>query len=231
MADDDAFAALAAELGGLGGGGLGSDDSSSQASSQTDDDVDNLMADFDAIAASGSPKPAGAAEPEETTVPEPAPPLEPASSARRPPSPATTDADSSRAAAQAAAAPEEGDEQSPDPTGVDDANVETLVVVCPEGVTAGELLTIEASNGMEVDIEVPEGVGEGDEFEVEIDLSAGDQAEEAVVSSRFAQFLLTAGSALVAHVCSVSAHIELTLIFLCWRAGGSGERGGREVTV
>lgn len=50
------------------------------------------------------------------------------------------------------------------------SNVETLLIVCPEGVDSGDLLLVVASTGEDVEVEVPEGVMPGDEFEVNIQL-------------------------------------------------------------
>ena len=40
----------------------------------------------------------------------------------------------------------------------------TMLVVCPEGCGAGDLIAFEAPDGQQVEVVVPEGVGEGDEF-------------------------------------------------------------------
>ena len=55
-----------------------------------------------------------------------------------------------------------------------DCGLETLTVVCPEGVSAGDLLYVSTPDGDEVEVAVPEGVGPGDEFEVQLGGAAGD---------------------------------------------------------
>ena len=52
--------------------------------------------------------------------------------------------------------------------------LETLTVVCPEGVSAGDMLYVSTPDGDEVEVAVPEGVGPGDEFEVQLGGAAGD---------------------------------------------------------
>ena len=49
-----------------------------------------------------------------------------------------------------------------------DCGLETLTVVCPEGVSAGDMLYVSTPDGDEVEVAVPEGVGPGDEFEVQL---------------------------------------------------------------
>ena len=42
----------------------------------------------------------------------------------------------------------------------------TLSIECPEGVSAGDAITVTTGDGQELELEVPEGVGPGDTFEV-----------------------------------------------------------------
>ena len=75
-------------------------------------------------------------------------------------------------------------EQSQPPQGDDDDDEEeeeqdTMVVTCPDGMSAGDTIVIEVGDG-EMEIEIPEGCVAGDEFEIEIaDASPEPRAEEA----------------------------------------------------
>ena len=42
-----------------------------------------------------------------------------------------------------------------------------IVMTCPDGVSPGQVLIASTSNGEEVEIEVPEDVRPGDEFEID----------------------------------------------------------------
>jgi hypothetical protein len=61
----------------------------------------------------------------------------------------------------------------------DTEDSDTILVTCPDGVTAGEVLVITCPDGREVDIDVPEGVSAGQEFEVFVgELSSSSDNEE-----------------------------------------------------
>eukprot|EP01052_Picozoa_sp_SAG31_P021102 SAG31_NODE_1614_length_7741_cov_4.817849_4_plen_634_part_00 len=64
----------------------------------------------------------------------------------------------------------------PEETTTEEDGVETLSVVCPDGVGPGDSLFIQTEDGEEMEIEVPEGVEPGDEFEVQITIG-GEQDE------------------------------------------------------
>ena len=49
---------------------------------------------------------------------------------------------------------------------VEEAAGDTILVRCPEGVSAGGVLYVTTPDGREVSVEVPDGIGPGDEFEV-----------------------------------------------------------------
>ena len=57
-------------------------------------------------------------------------------------------------------------------------NAAALVVVCPEDVGPGEVIIVEDPDGNEVEIEIPEGVNPGDEFEA---VTSDDDAGEPVL--------------------------------------------------
>eukprot|EP01047_Picozoa_sp_COSAG01_P067274 COSAG01_NODE_9465_length_2437_cov_17.224027_3_plen_358_part_00 len=79
-------------------------------------------------------------------------------------------------AATPAPAPEDGE--------ADHQAVQTLLVVCPEGVEAGMALCVTGPDGREIEVAVPEGVGPGDEFELEIGgASDMDEEEEAAAAA------------------------------------------------
>ena len=44
-----------------------------------------------------------------------------------------------------------------------------MTVEVPSGMRAGETLVIEFAEGQEVDVEIPDGLSSGDEFDVELD--------------------------------------------------------------
>ena len=52
----------------------------------------------------------------------------------------------------------------------------TMLVVCPEGCGAGDLIAFEAPDGRQVEVVVPEGVEEGDEFVAAIPDGIGEDA-------------------------------------------------------
>lgn len=61
---------------------------------------------------------------------------------------------------------------------VDEADPEAsdyILVACPDGVSAGDLLYVNTPDGREITVEVPEGIGPGDDFEVYV----GTEEEEA----------------------------------------------------
>jgi hypothetical protein len=60
---------------------------------------------------------------------------------------------------------------------MDDADAEFLTVTCPAGVSPGETLYVTTPDGDELEVIVPEGVGEGDEFDVSIKIDAYVEAE------------------------------------------------------
>ena len=67
--------------------------------------------------------------------------------------------------------PSSEDEPEPEPETVIEplqAEVQTLVVVCPDGVGPGELLVISTEDGSEHEVAVPDGTEPGDEFVVEV---------------------------------------------------------------
>jgi hypothetical protein len=43
-----------------------------------------------------------------------------------------------------------------------------MVVLCPAGKQAGDVVVIETVDGLEVEVEIPPGVNAGDEFEIVI---------------------------------------------------------------
>ena len=49
-----------------------------------------------------------------------------------------------------------------------------MVVTCPEGVSAGELLAVTTADGRELEVAVPDGVAEGEEFTIEVDFDDED---------------------------------------------------------
>ena len=63
-----------------------------------------------------------------------------------------------------------------------EAASDTILVGCPEGVSAGDLLYVQTPDGREVSVEVPDGIGPGDEFEVYVGEEEGieEEAVEAV---------------------------------------------------
>lgn len=79
---------------------------------------------------------------------------------------------------------EHGEEQEDAPFS---RSTEVLSIVCPEGVSPGDMLLVGTSTGEEVQVQVPDGVEPGDEFEVSVDLGGGasesmDGGEEKVPS-------------------------------------------------
>ena len=50
----------------------------------------------------------------------------------------------------------------------DDDGVTTMEITCPEGVSAGEVITIETPDGDQIELEVPEGISPGDTFAVQV---------------------------------------------------------------
>jgi hypothetical protein len=63
------------------------------------------------------------------------------------------------------AVPETAPEPEPEPEALADDDADFLLVVCPEGVGAGDAIIVAGPDG-EFEVEVPEGVEAGDEFEV-----------------------------------------------------------------
>jgi hypothetical protein len=78
--------------------------------------------------------------------------------------------DAAFAAAEISAAVN-GAEVSPLATGV-------INVRCPEGTGPGDVVLVETANGAEIEIEIPDGVCAGDEFEVFVGV-AEDQVRAA----------------------------------------------------
>eukprot|EP01043_Picozoa_sp_COSAG02_P063921 COSAG02_NODE_9194_length_2294_cov_3.903886_2_plen_214_part_01 len=56
-----------------------------------------------------------------------------------------------------------------------------MAIECPEGVEAGTALVIEGPGGEDIQVVVPEGVGPGDTFEVDVG-GGGEEEEEAVAA-------------------------------------------------
>jgi hypothetical protein len=56
--------------------------------------------------------------------------------------------------------------------------LETMAIVCPEGVAAGEALTVISPGGVEVEVLVPEGIAPGEEFEVTVSTPRKGGADE-----------------------------------------------------
>ena len=56
--------------------------------------------------------------------------------------------------------------------------LETMAIVCPEGVAAGEALTVMSPGGVEVEVLVPEGIAPGEEFEVTVSTPRKGGADE-----------------------------------------------------
>ena len=67
--------------------------------------------------------------------------------------------------------------------------VQTLVVSCPDGVVAGQILIMTTPSGHEIEVPVPEGVAAGDEFEVEFDERAWPAAGDEYRQSRVREWL------------------------------------------
>ena len=63
----------------------------------------------------------------------------------------------------------------------DDEGYISVVLVVPEGKTAGDVVAFELENGHEIEIEIPEGLEEGDEFEAHVeDLDVEEEEEQPV---------------------------------------------------
>jgi Ca2+-binding EF-hand superfamily protein len=58
-----------------------------------------------------------------------------------------------------------------------DDDDEIMVVVCPDGMTAGDMVVIETPDGREVDVEIPNGVSPGEEFEVFVGNETGNDGD------------------------------------------------------
>ena len=54
-----------------------------------------------------------------------------------------------------------------------------MAIICPDGVGPGELVVFETPDGRELEAKVPEGVVEGEEFEVEFEAAVAQAAEQA----------------------------------------------------
>ena len=78
--------------------------------------------------------------------------------------------------AQRTAALEPAPAAQPEPEQEEDG-AETLSVVCPEGLSAGDTLTVEV-DGAEVEVVVPEGVAAGEEFDVRLGAEPEEQPPE-----------------------------------------------------
>jgi small GTP-binding protein len=78
------------------------------------------------------------------------------------------------------------------------AEPELILVTCPEGVAAGELLLVTTPDGREVEVEVPEGVAPGEEFEalVEDEVFEPDPEYEGWQEEVLAEVLPLAGQLL-----------------------------------
>ena len=50
----------------------------------------------------------------------------------------------------------------------DEEEQHVMVVLCPAGKQAGDVVLIETVDGLEVEVEIPPGVNAGDEFEIVI---------------------------------------------------------------
>jgi|TARA_B110000971_G_scaffold13575_2_gene12619 hypothetical protein len=53
------------------------------------------------------------------------------------------------------------------------------MVGCPDGVSEGDLLYVNTPGGREITVEVPEGIGPGDDFEV---YGGGDEADKLAIN-------------------------------------------------